>query len=206
MIKDQNPPGRVVSKKQVFERFFTLDIVQAEPRSLRDDGSYTKVIEREVMNTGEVAAILLYCPETDEVLLNQQFRMGAFLIGDPDPFMFEVAAGLMDDGEDPAVAAKREALEETGTAVRDMLSVGWFYCSPGTLVEKIHLFVGRIEKPAAGFHGIAEEGEEIRTHVLPAAKVIAMLDDGTIRNAITMIAVGWFARNREMLKKKWGGA
>jgi ADP-ribose pyrophosphatase len=196
------PSARVISQKQVFERYFSLEVLQAEPRSLKHDG-YAMMIEREVMRIGEVAAILPYCPETDEILLNQQFRMGAFLAGDPEPFMFECAAGGIDDGETPEEAARREALEETGVPILDIESAGWFYTSPGTLDEKVHSFVGRIARPKAGLHGLEHEGEEIRTHLLPAADVIDMLYNGGIRNSVSMHAVHWFARNRDRLKKKW---
>jgi ADP-ribose pyrophosphatase len=196
------PAARIVSRKQVFERYFSVEVVEAEPRSLKHDG-YLPKIEREVMFIGNVAAVLPYCPETDEILLNQQFRMGAFLADDPDPFLFECAAGGIDDGETPEAAAKRETLEETGCAVLDLAPVGRFYSSPGVLDEVFHLFVGRIAQPKAGHHGLADEGEEIKTHLLPAAKVLEMLDAGAIGNATTAAVIGWFARHHEKLKKKW---
>lgn len=205
MEKDQNPPARLVSQKQVFARYHTLEVVQAEPRSLKD-GSYLPPLEREMLRTGTASAILLYCPETDEVLLNQQFRMGAFFAGDADPFLFEVAAGAIDDGETPIEAARREGLEETGCEVLDLEPMCSFYTSPGILDEVIYLHVGRIARPETGFHGVAAESEEIKTHLVSTEKLFAMLDDGTIRNATSMIAVQWFHRHHTRLKKKWTAA
>lgn len=199
------PPARIVSRKEAFKRYYTLEVVEAEPRSLQHDG-YIAMIEREVLRGKGVTAVLLYCPETDELLLNQQFRMGAFLAGDENPFMFECAAGAIDAGENPEDAARREALEETGCAVLHIEPAGWFYTSPGALEERINLFIGRIAKPIAGFHGVEEEGEEIKTHIVSVAKALAMLDDGTIRNATTMLSLYWFIRNRDRLRKKWGFA
>lgn len=196
------PAAKIISRKDVFKRFFRMEVVEAAPASLRHDGDAAP-IEREVMRVGDVAVILLYDPARDEILVNQQFRMGAFLAGDEDPFFYECAAGLIDEGETPEQAARREAREETGTEVLETEFICAYHPSPGCSDERHYLYVGRIERPKAGLHGVEEEAEEIRTHVFPAARVVDMLDGGTIRNAATMIAVHWFARNREALRKKW---
>jgi ADP-ribose pyrophosphatase len=200
-----HPPARIISRKHLAKSYFSFEEVEVEPRSLKHDG-YTVKISRDVLNVGSIAAVLLYCPETDEILLNQQFRMGVFVREDPDPFLYEISAGIMDAGkETPEEAVRREAQEETGSVVLDLMPVCVSYPSPGSVAQKDHIFIGRIANPKAGHYGLEEEGEEIKTHLLPADRVIAMLDEGMIKSSYTIIAVQWFALHRAEIKKKWGG-
>ncbi len=196
--------AKLVSQKCVFERYYTLDVIEAEPKSLKHEG-YATLIEREIMRVGHYSVVLLYSPETDEILLNQQFRMGPFIAGDEDPFLFECAMGGIDDGETPADAARREALEEAGCIVGELEHITSCYTCPGTIEDQAHIFVGRVKNPAAGLHGLDHEGEEIKTHLFPAKEVIAMADKNIIRNAITLLTVNWFARHHDRLRAQWMG-
>ena len=198
-----HPTARITTRKRVFEGFHTLDIVKAEPRSLKFEG-FAPEMEREIFSCGGYAMVVLYVPETDEILLNEQFRLGAF-IADPDnAFLLECAAGMLDDGESAADAARRETLEETGCEVLDLISVGSFFTSPGCIDELAHVFVGRIDKAdTTCVFGVEEEGEEIRTHLLPADKVFEMLDAGLIRNGASALGLHWFARHKDRVRAQW---
>jgi ADP-ribose pyrophosphatase len=200
--KTAQAPAKILSRKTLFEAYHRLEMIRVQPRSLRHDG-WADPMDREVFFGKSIAVVLLYKPETDELLLNQQFRLGAMLAGLEDPFMYECAAGAVDAGETPEEAARREALEETGCEVLDIEFFGKSYSSPGCMAEEFHLYVGRIAKAESGIYGEEHEGEEIRTHLLPFKKVIAMLDGGEIPNVTTALALNWFARHRERLRKKW---
>jgi ADP-ribose pyrophosphatase len=199
---DAKKAARIVSQKRVFKRYHALDIIEAEPRSLRHDG-YTVKMEREIFRMRSAVVILLYNPHTDEILLNQQFRLGAFMSGAKDPVMLECAAGMIDEGEAPEQTARREALEETGCEVGALEFVGVFYPSPSCVDETLYLYAGCIEKAEAGFYGLEEEGEEIKTYLMPSAEVIALLDANTITNGPTAILLHWFARHRDRLRREW---
>lgn len=197
------PTARITSRERVFDGFHTLDIVRAEPRSMKFDG-FAPEMEREIFSCGGYAMVVLYVPETDEIMLNEQFRLGAFIAEPENAFLLECAAGMLDEGETPIDAAKRETLEETGCEVLDLVSVGSFFTSPGCLDELAHVFIGRIAKSdAGGVFGVEEEGEEIRTHLLPAEKVFEMLDAGLIRNGAAALGLNWFARHRAHLRAQW---
>lgn len=196
------PPAKILSRKVEFVGWHRLETVVAIPKSLKHDGEAPPV-EREIFSGKKIVSVLLYSPETDEMLLNQQFRMGAFMAGAADPFLLECCAGGVDDGEDFEAAARREALEETGSAIMEMKYIGNCFTSPGCMAEEFHLYVGRIESPKAGFHGLEEEAEEIKTHLLPATEAIKMLDAGKITNVTTALLLHWFARHGESLKKEW---
>lgn len=196
---------KVLSRKVVFEDYHRLEVFRVQPRSLKH-GGWAEEMEREIWFGRKIASVMLYIPETDEILLNQQFRLGAQLAGAEDPFLFETAAGAVDDGETVEEAARREALEETGCEVTDLEYFGKVYSSPGCMAEEYHMYIGRIAKAEAGIYGHAHEGEEIKTHLLPVKTVMKMLDDGVITNVTTALGLNWFARNHDRLRKKWGKA
>lgn len=161
----------------------------------RRDGQSQR-LQREIYDHGSAAALLLFDPSRETVLLVRQFRLPAQLNGD-DPDLLEVCAGLL-DGEAPEIAAAREALEETGHAPRSITHVCDCYASPGSLTEKISLFVGHYDQTtlrhAGG--GIVEEGEEIELVELPLAEALSMIPDGRIIDAKTIILLQHLALSR----------
>lgn len=194
--------AKIISRKVEFEGWHRLETIVAEPKSLKHDG-WAAHVDREVFFGKKIVSVLLYAPKTDEILFNQQFRMGAFMAGAQDPFLLECCAGAVDDGEDFEAAARREALEETGSEITDMKYVGNCFTSPGCMAEEFHLYVGRIEDPKVGIHGIEEEAEEIKTHLLPVSEAMRLLDAGKITNVTTALLLHWFARHGADLKKEW---
>lgn len=151
----------------------------------RDGGEQT--VMREVYDHGSAAAVLLYAPETDTVLLTRQFRLPPHLNGDP-AWLIEVPAGLL-DGEPPEIAARREALEETGYAARDLVLLCNAYMSPGSLTEKCACFIGRYDpgQPVQAGGGLAEEGEDIEVLELGFAQALEMIARGEIADAKTIM-------------------
>ena len=193
---------KLISRKVEFQGWRKLETVVVQPKSLKHDG-YAEPMSREVLHCGTVAAALLYQPETDEVLLNQQFRIGAFLAGDKQPALLEVCAGYMDENESPETAIRREAVEETGCRIIDLEFICKAYPSPGSSDEIFMIYCGRISNAEAGDFGLEEEGEEIKTHLMPAMEAIRLLDTGQITNGATVIALNWFARHHDRLREKW---
>ena len=206
MVKPRQRPAaetaQLLSREVKFEGWRKLEIFNLKPRSLRHDG-WAAEMSREIYSIGRVAAILLYCPETDEILLNQQFRVGAWAMDAEDPFLLECVMGMIDKDEDAEEAARREAVEETGAEVRDAIFVGSFYPTPGTVAEEIYVYIGRIDKPQAGIFGLESEAEEIKTHLFPANDVICMMDEGKIKNGMAMVAISWFARHKDKIQSAW---
>jgi ADP-ribose pyrophosphatase len=196
--------AKILERKMLFDGYHKLEMFRVQPRSLKN-GGWAAEMEREVFFGKSIAVVLLYIPETDEILLNQQFRLGAMMAGVENPFLFECAAGAIDEGETPEAAARREAFEETGCDVLDLEFIGKSYSSPGCMAEEFFLYVGRIAKAESGIYGHEHEGEEIKTHLLPYKSVLKMLDDGHIANIIPAMVLNWFARHHEQLRKKWLG-
>jgi len=198
--------AKILSRKTVFEAYHKLEVVKVQPRSLKAGDGWCHEMEREIFFGKSIAIMLLYIPETDEILLNQQFRLGAMLAGEKNPHMLECAAGAIDPGEKPEEAARREAFEETGCKVLDLEFVGNCYSSPGCMAEQFWMYIARIEKAKTGIYGHEHEGEEILTHLLPYKKVVEMIDNNEITNVNAALMLNWFARHRDRLRKKWGYA
>ncbi len=170
----------------------------------RFDGSRSDRIQRAISHVTDAVTVLPYDPGRDRVLVVEQLRMGALAKGDPQPWMLEPVAGLIDAGETPVRAALREAQEEAGMALRpeDLHLVGRYYPSPGGLAQVLHSYVALADLPdgSGGLHGVAAESEDIRAHVLSAADLIAMAGTGEAANAPLMLTALWLALNRDRLR------
>lgn len=194
---------KIISRRIEFQGWHKFETIVLQPRSLSHDG-YVAEMQRELLHVGQIAVCLPYLPETDEILLSQQFRLGPFIADDPQPYLYECCGGCVDEGETPEEAMKRETLEETGCQVTDFEFIGKAYASPGCSDEAFLIYCGRLAQAKMGMHGLVEEGEEIKTHLLPAREAIRMLDAGEISNIASVVALHWFARNHDRLHKKWG--
>ncbi|MNY58433.1 ADP-ribose pyrophosphatase [compost metagenome] len=76
--------------------------------------------------------------------------------------------------------------------------------SPGGSTERIEVFVGEVDaSKAGGIHGLAEEGEDIRVHVVSREQAYAWLKEGRIDNAASVIALQWLALNHADLRARW---
>lgn len=167
-------------------------------------GGWSDVLQREVMLRGSVAAVLPYDPLRDQVVLIEQFRVGPFAAEDPEPWLTEIVAGMVEPGESAAAMARRETLEETGGTVARLEKIMEFYSSPGGSSQCVALFCAEVSAAAAGgIHGLAEEGEDIRVFTKSSDEALAMVQSGAIRNAITIIGLQWLALNRDALRRRW---
>ena len=92
--------------------------------------------------------------------------------------------------------------EEASCSVRELLPVSNFYVSPGATNEKLMLYCGIVDaSEAGGYHGLAEEGEDIRAHVIPFLEAYDMVEDGRIANAPAMIALQWLKLHHQDLRR-----
>jgi nudix-type nucleoside diphosphatase (YffH/AdpP family) len=160
----------------------------------RRDGSW-QTLNRETYDRGNGAAILLYDPARGTVLLVRQFRYPAFVNGHPEP-LIEVAAGLLDELS-PEEAIRREAEEEAGCRVAQPRRVFEAFMSPGSVTEKLHFFVAEYEpdmKVGDG-GGLKDEGEDIEVLELPIDEALAMIADGRIADAKTIMLLQYAALN-----------
>ncbi|MFI6976955.1 NUDIX domain-containing protein [Embleya sp. NPDC050154] len=157
------------------------------------DGHWSRE-QRENYDRGDGATILLYDADRRTVLLTRQFRLPAYVNGHPDGMLIETAAGLL-DGDSAEEAIRREAAEETGHTVGKPEYVFAVYMSPGSVTERVHFFAAPYGSGTAtdAGGGITAEGEDISVLELPFADALAMIRDGSIADAKTIMLLQWAA-------------
>ncbi|EBA10392.1 hypothetical protein SSE37_20342 [Sagittula stellata E-37] len=148
---------------------------------------------REAYDRGDGACILPFDPVRRHVLLGRQFRWPAAQNGD-DPFLVEAAAGLLDDAA-PEARIRAEAQEELGLTLDVPRFLFSLYMSPGSVTERLHFFSATYgaTDAQARFGGLREEGEEIEIMDIPLKEALTMIEDGTIRDAKTVILLQYAA-------------
>ncbi|MFC0336254.1 NUDIX domain-containing protein [Kushneria avicenniae] len=180
--------------------FFNLDRVDVRYRQYQ--GGWSETVSREVFRHHDAVGVLLYDVERDEVVLVEQFRAGA-MGRSFSPWLLEPAAGLIDSSESPEEVARREVSEETGCRAEELLEIHRYFPSPGACDEYITLFCALVDAGnVGGIHGLEEEHEDIMVRVLPFRDVWGLLEDGTINNAMLLIALYWLARERPALRAR----
>jgi ADP-ribose pyrophosphatase len=195
-------PGDVelIKRETLYQGFCRIDRLSLRHRLYA--GGMGPVIVREIAVRRAAAAVLIYDPQHDEVLLIEQFRAGALASG--QPWQVEVVAGLLEPGEDAADLVRREAREEAGVELTDIERIMEYLPSSGGSDEMTTLFVGRADlTQAGGVHGLPEEGEDIRVNVMSVNQALSALANGRIANASCIITLQWLALNKARLLARW---
>lgn len=193
--------AEILDLKTVWKGFFRIDRVRLRHRLFA--GGWGQPITREIFERGHAAALLPYDPVRDEVVLIEQFRAAALTAG-ADPWLVEIVAGIIEDGETAEDVVRRETVEEAGCEVTEVVPIMDVFTTPGGSSERIAIFVGRVDsRGIGGIHGLADEGEDIRVFTEPLAIALERLANGGIVNIIAVTALQWLALNREELRRKW---
>jgi nudix-type nucleoside diphosphatase (YffH/AdpP family) len=149
--------------------------------------------KREVFERGHAATLLPYNVASRSVVLTRQFRLPPYRAG-YDDFMIEAAAGMLDDAS-PEARIRAEAEEEIGYRLGDVRKIFEAFMSPGSVTEKLHFFVAEYEAAmrVSSGGGLAEEGEDIEVLELPIDAALAMITDGRIVDAKTIMLLQYAA-------------
>jgi ADP-ribose pyrophosphatase len=99
---------------------------------------------------------------------------------------WELPAGMLEPDRNPLEMAKQELQEETGFSANEWDSLGYFYPSPGSTNEKIHLFVAKGLVPGQEAH---EASEQIDTHIIAWSELLEMLDSCAFRHGAGLAAI-----------------
>lgn len=152
----------------------------------RRDGVW-QTQEREHYDRGNGAVLLPYNPAARTVLLVRQFRLPAYLNG-YDDLLIEAAAGLLDDAQ-PEVRIRAEVEEELGYRLGAVRKVFEAFMSPGSVTEILHFFVAEYDASMriGDGGGHPDEGEDIEVLEPTLDEALAMIADGRIRDAKTIM-------------------
>jgi len=191
----------VLARETVYQGFFSLE--RYVLRHTLYKGGWSSPLIRELFHRNNCVAVLLYDPDRDEVVLIEQFRTGA--IQQPkSAWLLEIVAGAIEEGETAEQVAYREAMEEAGCEIIELVEIMQFYTTPGGSSERITLYCGRVDsKGIGGVHGLHEEGEDIHVTAVKSDQVFKMLEDGKIESGVPIIAIQWLNIHRAQLREQW---
>ncbi|WP_447045057.1 NUDIX domain-containing protein [Vreelandella sp. H-I2] len=188
----------LLKRETLHQGFFRLEALELRHRLF--EGGWSAPMRREVHSRFDAVGVLLYDPARDLVVLIEQFRAGA--VDDVvSPWKLELVAGLVEDGESLEDVARREAWEEAGCKVAELTKLHTYYPSPGACNEQVTLFCGLVDcQGLGGIHGLDEEHEDIRVHVMPFANAWELLTLGRLDNAMCLIGLQWLNSQRASLR------
>lgn len=186
--------------RTVYQGFFTLQVYRFKHRLFA--GGWSEEYEREIFERGESACVLLYDPEQDKVVLVEQFRAAA-MASPSGPWSLELVAGMVDKGNKPEQTVRQEVQEEAGCQVQNLFPIGSCLLSPGGTTERVWLFCGTVDSTAVGgIHGLDDEHEDIKVHVVSRLQAFEWLEEDAIDNATTIIGLRWLQVNWDKKFKK----
>ncbi|MNC36951.1 ADP-ribose pyrophosphatase [compost metagenome] len=160
-------------------------------------------VRREILERGHAAVLLPYDPVRDEVVLIEQIRIAAYDTSE-SPWLLELVAGMIEEGESVEDVARREAVEEAGLSVGRTKPVINYLASPGGTSERLSILVGEVDSTTAtGIHGLADENEDIRVHVVSREQAYQLVEEGKIDNAASVIALLWLQLHHKKLREEW---
>lgn len=136
---------------------------------------------REIVKHAEAVAVVAV-DEEKNIYMVRQYRKPV------EKVLLEIPAGIMNEGEEPLDAAKRELEEEAGFKAEGWEKITSFYTAPGFTDEKIHLFLAT--KLVKGLVN-PDEDEFVEVEVLPLDKAYQMVLEGNISDAKSIIGIQW---------------
>ena len=144
----------VISKKLLYSGFFKLSEIQLTHELYA--GGQSQLLRREIIDRGQAVGVLPYDPLTDELVLIEQFRVGA---GEDEtgPWLIEIIAGYQEPEESAEQVVRREAVEEAGCTVTDLELIAHYYSTPGSSNEKIKIYFARTDSKGLGGIHIGQE-------------------------------------------------
>ena len=187
----------------VYDGFFKLYKIQFRHKLFA--GGESGTVTRELLYKGAASAVIAYDPQRDQVILVEQVRIGAYVANsNKSPWLFQLIAGMAEEKDKPPEVALREAQEEAGITIQEIIPAVSVWDSPGGVFERIHLFAGKVDaSQAGGLHGLAEEHEDIKVHVVSREQAYQWVENGQIDNSIAVIGLQWLQLNYQRLKQLW---
>ena len=202
MLRFDQKAVSISTVKTKYKGFFKLDEYHLKHKLFSNE--FSDEFTREVFERGDAVVVVLYDPALDKLLLLEQFRAGAIRSQDT-PWMLEFVAGMFDENESPIDVAVRETKEEANITLdsKNVKFIMKYLSSPGAMSECIHLYWAKFDSSLVtpgSIYGLNDENEDILLHIASRTKALALLNEGKISNAATIIGLQWLAMNYQTLK------
>ncbi len=192
---------KILEDERVYDGHFKVRRLTLSHK--RFAGGWSEPIMREIFDRGDAVGVLPYDPDSDSLVMVEQFRPGA-VRGTDSPWMLELIAGVVEEGESDEDVIHREAMEEAGCEFSELVPIATVFPSAGACTEQVRLFCGRVESAAiGGLKGLEEEGEDILVHAVPRTDAMQLLAEDRIPNGHTLIALLWLKSHAAELRERW---
>ena len=191
----------IIARETLYSGFFSLDLYRFRHRLF--NGEMSGEVRREIFERGHAAVLLPYDPVRDEIVLIEQIRIAAYDTSET-PWLLELVAGMIEEGESEEEVARREAVEESGLVVERVKKMLSYLASPGGTSERLTVMVGEVDATQAeGIHGLVDENEDIRAQVVSREQAYQWVEEGKIDNAASVIALQWLQLHYKELRNEW---
>ena len=197
-IKQYGADDFIVKARDIkYQGFFRIDQYQIKHRLFC--GDWGEVISREIFERGDAVVLIPFDKANNKLLLIEQFRPGAIRT-EKSPWMFEFIAGMFGANEQPIDVAIREAEEEANLKIDEsqVTHIMDYLSSPGGMSEKIYLYWANVDLSnvkSGSIAGLENENEDIKSHVMTLQQAEALMGQGKITNASTVIGLQWLLLN-----------
>ncbi|MBU0744750.1 MAG: NUDIX domain-containing protein [Gammaproteobacteria bacterium] len=194
---------KIKNKTLLHDGFCRVERYELEQK--RFDGSWTPPFTREFIAKPVAVGALPYDPRTNQVVLIEQFRIGA-LGRSNTPWLIEIVAGIKDKehAESDEEVIRREMYEEAGLEIETLLPICDYFTTPGCTTEKVKLFCAKVDATKAPkFCGLKEEHEDLKIHVISTEDAFAAVRSGQINNGTAIITLQWLELNLQEVNKRW---
>ena len=171
---------QISKRERVFDGHFKVNQLTLQA----PDGQELK---REQFAPGHAVAALVFDTLKQRYLLTRQFRPG------PERELLEIAAGMIDQGEDPETALRRELHEELGYDTDQLTPIATIWPSPGTSAESIAVYYAEVSRQTGAGGGLASEHEQIEILTYSREELLSL----PLQDAKSLVAVQWWRLNKQ---------
>jgi 8-oxo-dGTP pyrophosphatase MutT (NUDIX family) len=163
-------PWREVRREPLVDcRIFSVERSVAASPVDESEHDYYRIVSSDWVQIVPITA-------AGEVVMVRQYRHGSSRIE------LEIPGGLVDPGEDPAAAAVRECLEESGFAASEVHSLGSINPNPAIHAHRLHAFYARDVEPVAEIQNTATEFTAVE--LVPVDQLPTLLRTGVIDHCL----------------------
>ncbi len=169
-------PERVLATRTLFKgKVLTLRVDHVEA----EDGN--RGMREVIEHRGAVGVV---CVDGDEIVLVRQYRHAT------EEELLEIPAGKVEVGEDPAITAARELIEEVGLKTNSLEHLATFYTTPGFSNEQFHLYFTNEVEPELG---ATDPGEIVTIERRPVSSLKKLITSGEVRDAKSLLGLALLA-------------
>lgn len=178
MPADSRPPDWTLEHSEPLADYEIFSVRRDRVRS-PEDGS---LHDFHVAESPAGVTVLAFTPE-DELVLVRQFRHPLRAVS------LETPSGIVDEGEDPSLAALRELREETGFEGSHPEILGTMVLNPSWQTSRVH--VVRVRGARRTAEKELDAGEDTRVLCVSMGEALAKVRSGEIAAAVSLGALAY---------------